>query len=491
MLCFKCERNFSTVKAYLYHLKHDHNIYKSNDFYQCIESNCFRTFSLLNSFRKHLKNVHESIKKCEPEKTNDFAPITNKDNAEDFGIACSSKSNNFFDGIPSPDIKEGNMDVRMKAHKNHVLDFVSKLYNNSLIPRNVVQNVIESVMNIFCCGFVLEIKNCLIERLCYLKESQENIKAFEKMFETFQSSLDEFSTEYKRIKYFKDAGKYIPPRKFVIGQRLERKFVNNSVVISPAIIAGQIIPLRKVLQSLFQRPDFFNLMKTHYKQLMEDTTTYSNFIQGELWKAQIKNSKSDLIFPLFLYFDDYETGNPLGSHSGKNKLGAVYVSLASLPSELKASLSNIYLFALFHSQHRKTFGNESTFREIISELKYLEETGVKITVDTSNFTIFFKLALIIGDNLGLHTILGMTESFSSTFRCRFCKINKNDSSKTYTADISLLRTPQNYEDDLNLNDMQLTGVKEPCVWHRLADFHVTSNFSVDIMHDLLEEVMQL
>lgn len=31
--------------------------------------------------------------------------------------------------------------------------------------------------------------------------------------------------------------------------------------------------------------------------------------------------ESQVVFPIFLFFDDYEVGNPLGSHSGIHKLG--------------------------------------------------------------------------------------------------------------------------------------------------------------------------
>lgn len=55
-------------------------------------------------------------------------------------------------------------------------------------------------------------------------------------------------------------------------------------------------------------------------------------------------------------------------------------------------------------------------------------------------------------------------------------------------DDSLLRTIESYERDVLINDISVTGIKEKCVFHSLNDFHVTTNFAVDIMHDLLEGV---
>jgi len=38
------------------------------------------------------------------------------------------------------------------------------------------------------------------------------------------------------------------------------------------------------------------------------------------------------------------------------------------------------------------------------------------------------------------------------------------------------------------NDISKTGIKEPCVWYQLNNFHLTRNYCVDIMHDLFEGV---
>jgi hypothetical protein len=52
---------------------------------------------------------------------------------------------------------------------------------------------------------------------------------------------------------------------------------------------------------------------------------FINFVQGSVWKNKIKNHESQIVFPLFLFFDDFKIENPLGSHFGVHKLGAVYI----------------------------------------------------------------------------------------------------------------------------------------------------------------------
>lgn len=164
------------------------------------------------------------------------------------------------------------------------------------------------------------------------------------------------------------------------------------------------------------------------------------------------------------------------------------MSLACLPPELSSSLDQIFLVSLFKTNDKQCYGNSVIFKDLISELNYLEITGIFVTVNNKVHHIFFSLGLIIGDNLGLHSILGFTERFVSRYPCRFCKTSKNECHvQTTEVDINL-KNHINYANDLEINELILTGVKEPCVWNEISSFHVTQNYCVDIMHDMLEGV---
>ena len=53
-----------------------------------------------------------------------------------------------------------------------------------------------------------------------------------------------------------------------------------------------------------------------------------------------------------------------------------------------------------------------------------------------------------------------------------------------------LRTKSSYKNDLLLHDKSRTGLKEECVFHKLPDFLVTENSSLDIMHDIFKGVFE-
>ncbi|KAL4143066.1 hypothetical protein QTP88_005438 [Uroleucon formosanum] len=52
-------------------------------------------------------------------------------------------------------------------------------------------------------------------------------------------------------------------------------------------------------------------------------------------------------------------------------------------------------------------------------------------------------------------------------------------------DISL-RNSFNYDNDVIINNVYQTGIKEKCIWNDLNSFWATENYSFDIMHDVLE-----
>lgn len=134
------------------------------------------------------------------------------------------------------------------------------------------------------------------------------------------------------------------------------------------------------------------------------------------------------VFPLFLYYDDVELGNPLGSHSGVHKIGCIYYAVVALPPEFVSSLNNIFVAFLFHSSDRSQYkvNNKTMFSALIKELVELQENGIELSINSKVQTIYFSFRLVLKDNLGLNSILGFVESFSANFYYRVCRSHKSD-----------------------------------------------------------------
>ncbi|XP_036329577.1 uncharacterized protein LOC118741715 [Rhagoletis pomonella] len=146
----------------------------------------------------------------------------------------------------------------------------------------------------------------------------------------------------------------------------------------------------------------------------------------------------------------------------------------------------IFPLMLFNSLDRKAYGNR-IFDPVISELISLESNGITF----QDRTIYFVLSVCVGDNKGINSMLGFTESFSSNYWCRFCTLKKDILQKSLTESPSYLRDKRNYEIHLKSKSSKETGIVSECNFNVLRDFHAVENYSVDVMHDIFEGILNL
>lgn len=371
--------------------------------------------------------------------------------------------------------------------------FVAMLYSNRQIPRNAVQTILDNYNSYLQENFMLIFKSKIKNTLEILKCPASIQSELDIMVECLVKPFEKLNTQYKRIKFFKEATCYIEPQSYLIDKTFGPKTVHGALLGKNLEITGQMILLRKSLKLFFELPNALQETLRYMESLRNNPYGISNFIQSRLWcfKTAKYAQSRDILMPLFIFTDDVQVNKALGPHS--NKLCAVYASLPSLPPECRALLKNIFLVALFESWCREKLekGNQKVFKPVIEELKFLEEDGIIINTLLGVRKIRFITGLLLGDNLGLNNVLGMVGSFSAKYFCRFCKVTKSDSEKVATGcteNPALLRDPQNYEDDLKTNNASETGIKEECVYNEIPSFHMTTNYSVDEMHDMREGV---
>lgn len=387
--------------------------------------------------------------------------------------------------------------MSLKNNSSHLCDLKDKLinatlrlYGSSNIPFNQIDYIFNMIKDLFDAEHKV-IKNklqCNTSNESLVKTTSDVVN----VLNFVDNTLKQCNSEYKRIQILKKSGFYIPPIEFLVGtgyNTLKRDCEGNFKSQTNNATAV-LFPLGAMFKKVFEIPGIYESVKSYKQDLEQNDKIISNFIQSPLWKKKIQNCKSkNDIFPLFLFNDDYETGNCLGSHAGSNKLCGTYVSIPCFPPHLQ-SLNTIFQALVFNSNDKKQYGNFAVFRTLIRELGVLENTGVEINLSgQKKTTIYFKLGLILGDNLGLHSILGFVESFNSNYSCRFCKMDIIQRSLATLEDKRLLRNKNSYETDVNLKDPSSTGIKERCIFNQLSDFYVLDNLAVDIMHDFIEGVM--
>lgn len=154
-----------------------------------------------------------------------------------------------------------------------------------------------------------------------------------------------------------------------------------------------------------------------------------------------------------------------------------------------SKLNFIMLALVFQSKVRESVGNKAVFQPVIDELNYLYQHGIKVALETGRtVTIKFALGCLIGDNLGLNSMLGFVTSFRALRCCRLCRISKHQYNSSLIEDSTLLRTKSNHLEDIDREDVRGTGVVEPCIWYQLRYFSIDTHVSVDVMHDIFEGI---
>lgn len=121
---------------------------------------------------------------------------------------------------------------------------------------------------------------------------------------------------------YKEKCSYIPPQLFEIGKEptyITKK--DSSVHVELKSIFATYVPLKDTLQTVLSKPGILDSIIQYMDDLSADKKYLSNVIQGDLWLKKYHDS-GKIIIPLYLYFDEFETRNPLGSHAGEEKLGA-------------------------------------------------------------------------------------------------------------------------------------------------------------------------
>jgi hypothetical protein len=422
--------------------------------YKCNFGECTRNYGEKNSFRKHLLS-HESQRL----RNDDNTPVYNEPASPD----ATNSEEQQCPSFPAV-IDESSIEFYKKA----TLKFIIDLYGDVNMSRKRAQEIIDCN-----CQMNLQMLRLLASVVKEFGDEHIAVKLVQSLLDFFESPF--WSSEFKLLQELEKYGLFIRPQQITIHIESSEHFYMH------------MIPLSDVFFQLFQKKGFLQSIIDYIGTF--DQTVIKNVMQTEFWKNKVKflNDTNTIFLPILIYFDDLEVLNSLGSHSGMYKLGATYVQLACLPEHLQSSVKLIFLALLFFTDDRKKFGNQRIFQYLIDQLNGLFDDGVAVQHARYEKVKFVPI-LVIGDNLGVHQLLGFVEGFNATYYCRFCILSKKDAKTGKIPMDSDLRNVSNYETQLALNDTKKTGLTEWSVFNNLKTYHVITNPSVDVMHDIQEGV---
>lgn len=462
MKCFKCNRIFTNIKEITIHFLYFHNL-KPYDTFICVYEQCPQSFTSIHALKKHVKSKHNS-----------------NQNTSDTSIKLTHTTSFEKNDAIEIEAKETEIlpeQITSFCIQDNILNFVLSLYSKDNLSRKQANEILN------------DIQEFLTKPISLLLESIENFKTdatLQKIAKILLCPFENFNTEYKLLKHLESKDLYLSPNNYKIDETVQEKHQKGKISIKSVATKGIMMPVEFQIKKFLEQPGIFKKILDYEKEI-NSSNSNSHFLNSKLWQNKLKNFKDKIVLPLYLYYDDFEIDNPLGSHAGAHTISAFYYTFASLPPHYLSKLDNIFI-AMLHLSKDKHYGLNNCISGLIQILNNLEKNGLRIETEYGSTKVYFCLGLILGDNLGLNTILNFSNSFSANYYCRFCKIQKSEAQLEISENKNLLRNPLNYANDIEMKDFKSTGIKDYSIFNEIKSFHVTQNFCVDIMHDLFEGI---
>lgn len=312
---------------------------------------------------------------------------------------------------------------------NHLLTFILRLYSDPSLPRNVVDIIIEFLDNFLKNVYVPMLRDDILKMLEKENVSSLSLRKIDNCFKEYSLICSDVKTETQRFHLLKKKG-LLDLEKFKIGTRIKQHIVGNDTLLKMEDMFGVGVPLRKSLRWFLQIPGVFYQIIDYIESLSKESHLISNIMQANLWKKKyVDKYTGDIVLPLYIFCDDLEVGNALGSHAGTDKFAAIYAMIACLPPNLASLLSCIIFYGLFRTLDKKETNNRKVFQNLITELNFLSRNGIIVDIKGTIKRVKFQLILFIGDNLGLNSFFGFQESFRSRYYCRICRCSSAEASE--------------------------------------------------------------
>lgn len=474
------------AKVLLWHLQHVHGIINGRTFtksIQCGQEGCLRSFSgRTQVFRRHLESDHRNNELQFMPQPFDRQADPDDDDGNGDHIHVHDGEHLQYDAAAEMWDNFGAEELQERAAM-----LISGLLGSSSVTHSAVTEVVQNTSS-------------LVEDVCmYVKHrvqgfaaatgmnaEEENLQALVHDIENVSHPFSNLNTEYKQKKFFQNSALFVQPEELPlgIGYFPQNNPETGNVQQVQKTISYQYVPIESQLKVLLENTD---LLKIASEYTPSEDGLMRDMHDGAYCKRHIFFSSPNTL-KLILYIDDLEVTNPLSPKAGTHKLGVVYFTIGNVPPEHRSVLSNVFLAMLFNSSDAKMYGYDPIFSQFVEDMKKLETHGLRVETEAFNGEVRAGIFQVVGDNLGIHSLFGFAEGFTANYPCRKCKAHRNEARTMTMEQRDLLRTPENYEQDLRTENLQRTGIKTGCCLNELTHFHVLDNFAPDIMHDVLEGI---
>jgi hypothetical protein len=487
--CYLCPRECCSIDEYTGHLRQRHALIEPCKL-MCNVDGCIRTFASYRSLRKHMRKSHDVFLQS-------LVPCDVRCDESPSSCVSASANSEMPSGCCNNDIVIDSPSVDSSGLCVAAIKFLSSLMASNSVTLSTVSFVRDSTAELVK-EIVEYLKAKTMQTMQKLGHNVSDMKELLDQFECWKEPFLGIDSQFKLLSYMKNIGSYIPPVSKTMGSRWDVRYDRRSKERHQVQVEDKFyyIPIENTLKLVLQHPESQKLIRVQEKA---DTETLEDWLDGENGQQlqQYCKEKFPASLPIFIqvYFDEVETTNPLGSKTGLHKLGAFYFVIKNFPPVINSALHNIHLLALANADDLKRHSVDPVMKVIIDELEHLHDEGFEFVMDGCQQNIRCLLTQLVGDNLGLHTVLGYMENFCrSTHACDLCMADQQQMQTVFKEEKLQMRSRELYnEQSRNLKSGTMSasecGIKRLSSLVDLPYYHPASNDAVDIMHELLEGVI--
>lgn len=451
-ICPQCHIYFQVIPDVMNHLILQHAKQNSENFdLRCCWHGCSAKFQRLNDLSNHM---HKHL------------PLPKNENT----VYENPVSYEFKAQLPS--------EIKSKLSPGKI--FALELDGSSL-PKTTIEFVINKA-EILICGVLQEITDFIN---LDLNRSPEVLKNFVQSKKLVLSDVD---SRYKIEKIYDEFPDLVKAKSLYLSTREKQVYDRKAKIYKTINVACNFsyVPVIDTIGFILSTPGI-ERMQLFKKFPKPNKLVYESIFDGSVFKdGPLYKSHKNIILA-GLYYDEFEVVNPLGSKTKIHKIGAFYMTLFNLPDYLNSKFFHTHLVALFKiADLVEDTTINAVIEPIIRDMKLLETNGIKI----NNCIYKVTIGTVTGDNLGINELLQMVKSFRAEHYCHVCEIDDKTAKYSTEEDTNLLRSPESYDsilaEGLPKDKVHNKGVKQYSLLNNLNYFHTCTNFTADIMHDILE-----
>lgn len=481
--CYVCNCCCDTIREFRIHLQHHKDSAELHVPLMCRQDRCKSSYTTLFNFLRHIQSHH--MTDCETEGTK--CTLANTRERNNMG---DDDEHDMPNSCVMPEVKDKHdflLDMQTEG-----VSLVAGLRANSSIPYSVIPGLMEHFNNM-AGSLTSFIETEVLDGLSSVGVDRQ---AIDKVSTTLDEKLqycrkpfDFFSSRYRIDSFFADHPSMSKPEPVHFVPRLESHCGTSGFVYDQF----QYVSVKKTLSNLLQS-------SSYVEALLQDKCrpgVLLSFSDGSRYREHyLFGNCSKLSLMLQLFYDGLGVTNPLRSQGSAHNVGVFYYTVRNLPQEFNSCFANVHLLALSYTHDIALYGFEPILDKFIAEIKELSTVGFEgVFPILGKCTVYASLCQVTCDNLALNSLLGFVESFSGSYFCTICYATKADIQTKFREEYFSIRSVAEYNKDLEslvsvkAGKNHYRGVKYNCKLNEIPGFHVTDNWSLDIMHTLLEGVI--